>query len=120
MTQKNLIKADLAQFTGSERWFRHAIVRHVLYTEGVDHVGEHGEAYWLIDAIAFAQSRPEVAAEPFQVWHLTVAADHSATLACDDGNGRIVYTQAIPHTDFPLDDIKLYFADGVILLPSEY
>jgi hypothetical protein len=120
MTQKNLTKSDLAQFTGSERYFRHAIARKILYTEGADYVGEHGEAYWLIDAIAFAQPRAEVAAEPFQVWRLTVAADKSATLACDDGNGRIVYSQTIPYTDFPLDEITLYFADDIILLPGEY
>jgi hypothetical protein len=39
---------------------------------------------------------------------------------CDDGNGNIVFTKEIEHTDFPLDEIKLYFADNVIHLPSEY
>lgn len=49
MTTKTLTKADLAQFTGSERWFRHAIDRKVLYTEGAQHVAEAGGAYWLLD-----------------------------------------------------------------------
>ena len=31
-----------------------------------------------------------------------------------------VYTQEIPFTDFPLDEVKLYFANNVIHLPSEY
>jgi len=30
------------------------------------------------------------------------------------------WTQHIEFTDFPLDEIKFYFADNVILLPSEY
>ena len=37
-----------------------------------------------------------------------------------DSNGNVVYTQEIPFTDFPLDEVKLYFANNVIHLPSEY
>ena len=47
-------------------------------------------------------------------------ADRTATLACDDGNGNIVYSKQIEFTDFPLDEISLYFTNGVILLPIEY
>jgi hypothetical protein len=36
------------------------------------------------------------------------------------GDGHVVLTKRIPYTDFPLAEIKLYFTDGVILLPSEY
>jgi hypothetical protein len=32
---KTLTKADLIQFTGTEHWYRHAMVRDVLYTDGV-------------------------------------------------------------------------------------
>ena len=46
--------------------------------------------------------------------------DRSATLTCEDGNRNAVFTKAIPFTDFPLEEITLYFAHGVILLPSEY
>jgi hypothetical protein len=46
--------------------------------------------------------------------------DRAATLTCDDGNGNIVFTKKIEHTDFPLDEITLYFANNVIHLPSEY
>ena len=44
------------------------------------------------------------------MWKPTVRADHSATVIYDDGNHNIVYTQHIEYTDFPLDEIKLYFA----------
>ena len=33
-SKKTLSAADLAQFTGTEQWFRHAINQSVLYTEG--------------------------------------------------------------------------------------
>jgi len=51
---------------------------------------------------------------------LKVHSDRSATVFCDDGNGNPIYTQEIPFTDFPLDEMKLYFANNVIHLPSEY
>ena len=117
---KTLQQADLRQFTGTETWFRHPLARKVLYTEGVQYVAEQGGAYWLLDTLAFAQAIPAVAAESFQFWTLTVRPDQTATLACEDGNGKIVHTQEIPFTDFPLDEIKFYFTDNVILLPSEY
>jgi hypothetical protein len=56
----------------------------------------------------------------FQVWKLTVHPDRSATLTCDDGNDNIVFTKKIEYTDFPLNEITLYFANHVIHLPSEY
>ena len=118
---KTLTKADLIQFTGSEHWYRHAMVRDVLYTDGVKYVAETAGAYWLIDEIAFAQRFDKLlAAEEFQSWKLTVNADHTATLTCEDGNGGVVFTKAIEFTDFPLEEITLYFINNTILLPSEY
>jgi hypothetical protein len=116
-----LTAADLRQFTGTEQWYRHGIVRDVLFTDGAKYVADQAGAYWLLDEIALAQrGSNRVAGEAFQLWKLTVNADHTATLSCEDGNGNAVYSKAIPYTDFPLPEIALYFTDGVILLPSEY
>jgi hypothetical protein len=41
-------------------------------------------------------------------------------LTCDDGNGNVVFTKEIEFTDFPLSEIRFYYADSTILLPSEY
>ena len=93
----------------------------ILYTDGAQHVAEHGGAYWLLDEIAIIQSyNKAVATEEFQVWTLTVDPDRSATLSFDDGKSNIVFTKKIEYTDFPLDQITLYFANNVIHLPSEY
>ena len=120
-SKQTLSAADLAQFTGTEQWYRHSINRSILYTEGAQHVAEHGGAYWLLDEIALIQPYDKnVAAQEFQVWTLKVRPDRTATLACDDGNGNVILTKEIPYTDFPLDNIKLYFANNVIHLPSEY
>ena len=118
---KTLDKSLLAQFTGSEIWYRHTINRKVLFTVGAKYVADQAGADWLLDEIAIIQPHdPRVAAEEFQVWKLTVKADHSATLTCDDGNGHIVYTKKIEYTDFPIEGITLWFTNNTILLPSEY
>jgi len=109
MTTKTLSNSDLAQFTGSENWYRHGINRNVLFTDGAQYVAEHGGASWLLDEIAIIQPyNKRVAAEEFQVWKLAVCPDRTATLTCDDGNGNVVFNKGIEHTDFPLDEITVF------------
>ena len=112
--------SDLAQFTGTDHWYRHNLVPNVTYTDGVKFMAEKCGAYWLIDEIALAQAfEPRVKAEEFQVWELIVT-ESTATLSCDDGNGNVVLSKHIPCTDFPLYTIDLWVEGGVILLPSEH
>jgi len=118
---KTLTEADLHQFTGTENWYRHALNSAVRFTDGAKHVADAGGAYWLLDEIALAQRYvKKVAAEEFQLWKLTVKTDRTATLVCQDGNYRTVYSKRIEFTDFPLNEISLYCTDSTILLPSEY
>jgi hypothetical protein len=121
MKKHSLTECALNQFTGTEHWYRYGLVRDVLFTDGAKFLADEGGAYWLIDAIANAQRHEKaVAAEPFQVWKLSVRENHTGTLTCDDGNGEIVYQQELDYTDCPLPEITLYFTDNMILLPSEY
>jgi len=116
-----LTAINLRQFTGSENWYRHGINRNVLFTDGAKFVADEGGAYWLLDTIAICQRHDKRAAnEEFQVWKLKVNEDRTASLVCDDGNDNLIYTQHIEYTDFPLDEITLYFVNNVIHLPSEY
>lgn len=112
---------DLTRFTGTENYYRHALNRNVLYTDGAAFVAEECGAFWLLDSIALAQlSEKRVAAEEFQVWKLAVRPDRTATLTCEDGNYNVIYTQQLEFTDFPEPGITLWFANNVIHLPSEY
>jgi hypothetical protein len=118
---KKLTAGDLLQFTGTEQWYRHALVPDVLFTDGAKYVADQAGAYWLLDEIALAQRYEKtVAGAAFQLWKLSVNSDRTATLTCEDGNGKTVYRKAIEYTDFPLPKIALYFTNSVILLPSEY
>lgn len=114
------LASDLAQFTGSENWYQHWM-KQCTYTDGVKFMAEQAGAFWLIDEVAINQMLPKVKAEEFQVWTLKTDLDRKyGVLTCDDGNGNVVFTKEIHFTDFPLPEIKLYFTDRVILLPSEY
>lgn len=119
--EKTHTLADLRHFIGSETWYRHGLVRHILYTDGVHYVAEQGGAYWLLDEIVLAQKAScEVAGESFQLWTLEVRKDRTALLTCDGGHGNPIFRKQIDYTDFPLDSIQLYLTNNTILLPSEY
>jgi hypothetical protein len=121
MSKPALDATVLAQFTGSEHFFRHPLVRDVIYTEGIRYVAETAEAYWLIDEIVLAyRSQANLRHEEFQKWELSVSADLSATLICDDGNGCRLYVRVIDRTDFSASGVSFYLCDNTLLLPSEY
>jgi len=72
-TTTKLSPADLRQFTGTENYYRHALNRHILFTDGCKYVADEGGAYWLLDLIACAQRyEKHLARQPFQVWALAV------------------------------------------------
>ena len=93
-------------------------------TDGVKVMAEMCNAFWLIVAVMSWQSNKNVSKEPFQVWTLIVGSGKfpdGGVLICDDGNHRELARQEIDYTDFPLaEGIKLFFSDGILLLPSEY
>jgi hypothetical protein len=112
---------DLAQFTGSQTFYRHALSGGCVYTEGVQYLAEAGSAYWLLDAILCPQPHhPALRSAEFQVWTLSVGEDQSAMLICTDGNGEGLYVHPVSWTDFPLDTVTLWFANRTLYLPSEH
>jgi hypothetical protein len=117
-TKKKLEQSDLDQFSGSDNWYKHWLGK--LYTDGVKFMADQAGAYWLIDEVVTNQRRPKIRGEEFQVWKLKVDLEKKkAVLTCDDGNDNVVFRKRIDYTDFPLAEIKLYFENGTICLPSE-
>lgn len=109
------IKAGLAHCIGTEQYWTNDLLS-FRYTDGVKFLHEACEAYWLLIAISSHHRK-----EPFQVWELKVNEDKSATLTMkEDSDQPTRVEQNIAFTDFPLEGIKLYQIDNVLLLPSEY
>ncbi len=120
--RNTLREQDLANFYGTEVWYRHPAFKNYLYTEGVQYVAEHGEAYWLLDKIfACHACIAKLSNENFCSWELKKNAEgQGARLVCTDGNYNELYSESILYTDFPLPSIKFYCVNNVLLLPSEY
>jgi hypothetical protein len=115
---------ELAHFTGSEQFYRYLFG--VTLTEGAKHLAEKANAFWLMDIIASYQHEREFKKHAdFQTWTLKLEAvgdgeQPSATVTATDGDGNVLAEQHIAMTDFPLNEITLWFEGGTILLPSEH
>jgi hypothetical protein len=115
-----LTAQDLAQFTGTTCYYR--IGRQHLLTDGTHYLAEKAGCYWIMDAVV-----SHVAEIGTRDWFVVVrieVEDRSAIMRYDDGNGRELARQAIPYTDFPLQNLTLYAVwdteHWVIMLPGEY
>ena len=120
--KRALTHNDLSQFIGTTKYYQN--IFGLKYTDGVQYLAEHGEAYWLIDAISSWQSHSKISNDPMlqsiQFWKLIVNDDSSAQLVCERDKDDVVISQDIAYTDFPLNQITLYYQQGVLMLPSEY
>jgi hypothetical protein len=115
------LEADLAQFCGTDNWWRHW-TRRITYTDGVKFLAEKAGAYWLIDLVASYQTA-RLRREEFQIWTLTVDRQRTppAVTTCQsDTDKPLLVRQEIEHTDFPLAAITLWLVKAVLILPNEY
>lgn len=130
------IENSLIQFTGTTQYFQHWTGT-LRYTDGIKHLLEVGNCYWLIDTIASyqPQCRQDRMLADFQLWYLLrQEQDVIPWIECNKKDAAVLtcwrdtpnkdtpppIRQDIPFTDFPLAHIKLYWSMGVLMLPSEY
>ncbi len=123
-----ITQAELNQFTGTETWTRWnpILFPRFTLTEGALYVANNADAYWLMDLIASHQPKllKHQRMREMQVWTLKVK-DGKAVATCQDGDYNTVTEQKIEYTDFPMEEIVLWFMPldetrFTILLPSEY
>ena len=120
MIDKIKLQTELKNFTGSEQVFYNPLFRKFRYTEGVKYLAQEANCYWLLDYIFSNQHSKTLQQTPFQVWSLKVAKDNTATITVEDGNKNQVKSFKLEFTDFPLEQIDLWFIEGTLILPSEY
>ena len=116
------LKVALRNFTGTEHYHQHRTEdgKSMLLTDGVKYLAEQAQCYWLLDMVQSYQIRKDIADTLLQVWILKKHGECDWTLHCTDGNYTVLARQDIQYSDFPLDEIKLYFSDLVLMLVSEY
>jgi len=112
------LQEELEYYTGTENYYQHILG--INYTDGVRFLVNNTESHWLIDLITSYQAIKEIRQLDFQVYKLIVNKDKTAQIEVSDGNYNVIRTEEISYTDFPLDEITLWYTGGVIVLPSEY
>lgn len=112
------LESYLAQFTGTENWYRHHFVKDVTFTDGVKGFAAQAGAWWFVDD-CIIEYAPLMRQHGFLLIVLNVANDQ-ADITVDDGNDHVLAERHIPYTDCPAGTYRFYFTDNVLLLPSEY
>ena len=116
----NILKNELAQFTGTEKYYFNPLFRKFNYTDGVRYLAEKGGAYWLLDFIFSHQRTAKIAHEQFQVWTIKLKENGGAKITVEDGNKNVISTFNLTFTDFPLQEYSLWLVGKTLILPSEY
>ena len=128
------IEKRLAQYCGTEGYRFTPITKaaDMVYTDGVKEMAELCGAFWLLELIASYQPRcmKDRSLREIQFWTLTVK-DKKGIVTCERDSDDVFLTQEIEHTNFPLDEMKVWlelgetsFGQGpvevmVAMLPSE-
>ena len=121
----NQLKAELQHFNGSESFFQIPLTK-TRFTEGIKYLATAAECYWLItDASVIAKSLLS------KSYFITIDFKRlskkeqkiqgcEAVIIYGDGNDHILEKQTYHVTDFPLDELRLFFVDNTLMLPGEY
>ena len=113
---------DLSVFTGSLRWFEHPTFPTLLLTDGVRHVGEQANAWWLLDHIGLNYlHHPGFSRMDFQVWEILFdEKNEQMIIELQDGDGKKYVSWSFKEKTFPLERLSIWVTDNVLLLPSEW
>jgi hypothetical protein len=112
---------NLSQFIGTERYYR--LLPSFVVTDGLKYLMDEADCYWLAQLFGLHLCDVDFDQNPFTVLKFT--RKNSGGIAnIEDGNGRILVSQELDYTDFPLDQYSLYACwNGdfwVGMLTSEY
>lgn len=124
-SQVNEIKAGLQHFHGTEMFYQIPLLR-TRFTDGLKYLANVADCYWLItDASIMAKSlmqRSEFVTIDFRRFseEKRIITGYEAEIIYTDGNDTILDKQGYRVTDFPLDELRLFFVNNTLMLPSEY
>ena len=119
------LKKGLQHFNGSLRLFKMPLLK-TRFTEGIKYLAQAGNCFWLVtDTSVIAKSLMDksrfitIDFRKFSEEEREVTG-YGAKIDYGDGNGNIFETHNYHVTDFPLEEIRLFFVDNTLMLPSEY
>lgn len=113
------LRNALREFSGGDEFYRHALNRRMLYTQGMRYFAENAGngAYWFMDIVA-TELMEIHQREEFMSIHL-LSKEGTACIVADDGNGNEVYRRNIEYTDCPEGDWNFFLENNTLYLPRE-
>lgn len=123
--QVNEIKQGLQHFSGTDMFFQIPLTR-TRFTNGIKYLVDAAECFWLVTDISIIAKSLMERSYFITIDFKRLSEEDQQKLGCEatitygDGNGTVFATHKYRVTDFPLDELRLYFIDNTLLLPSEY
>ena len=115
---------DSVLFFTTEQQYRHTATN-FKYSDGVKALADQFECNWFLDLCFFnAKHEKALQKEEYITWKLerqfknNKPTDKFVATATDD-EGNIKFQQKVPFSDINTDSVKLFFWEGMLLLPSE-
>lgn len=121
----NDIREPLALFKGTERFYTFPLCK-TRFTDGIKYLAEAANCYWLVtDTSIMAKSlkdRSEFVTIDFKRFQKEEQTNrgYEAEITYGDGNNTILIRQQYHITDFPMDDLRMFFVNDTLMLPGEY
>lgn len=128
-TKEQFNQNELAGFTGTEAYHKVTLLSNIKATDGFAYLCEKAECFWFADIISSVQHLPKIQQHlSFIIWRIVKNEDDSAVVSAywdseSDGNysdNKLLYSQEIKYTDFPLKHFECYQCGDVVLLKGEY
>jgi hypothetical protein len=123
--QVNEIKEGLQHFHGTEMFYQIQLLR-TRFTDGLKYLSQVAECFWLITDISVTakslMNRSEFVTIDLKRLHKEKQdyTGYEAEIIYSDGNDTILQKQRYRVTAFPLDELRLFFVNDTLMLPSEY
>jgi hypothetical protein len=124
-SKAQIIQERLKSFTGTEMFYQLPLFK-TRFTDGVKYLSEVAECFWLVtDASVIAKSlkgKNEFITIDFKRLSKVeqIKSKTEAVILYTDGNNNLLEKHGYFVTDFPLDDLRLFFVNDTLMLPSEY
>lgn len=108
MKNLNLIKHELNQYYGCIQPF-HGMNKNSIYTDGIKHLLEEAECYWLYDIIQFEIYDLLRRKNVLDVFYFTISVKKDSDVAelfLRDYKKDVIWAKKIDYTDFPYGELE--------------
>ncbi len=123
--QISQIKERLQYFTGTEMFYQLPLFR-TRFTDGLKYLSEVTDCFWLITDISVIAKSLMNRSEFITIDFRRLSKEeqdnsgNEAEIIYSDGNNIILEKHGYTSTDFPLDELRLFFVNNTLMLPDEY